>query len=83
MSTKDIKTQTLAELATHIRNDWKKVNFAAVPYLDSLSTIDTIKDEGYGFDMPNQQIAYFLSNAGSWRGDAARTIKAELNRRIK
>jgi len=80
---KDIKAQTLAELATHIRNDWKNVNFAAKPYLDSMSTIDTVNDEGYGFDMPNQQIAYFLSNASSWRGDTARTIKLELKRRIK
>ena len=80
---KDIKTQTLAELAAHIRKDWKNVNFAAKPYLDSMSTIDAVNDDGYGFDMPNEQVIYFLSNASSWRGDTARTIKAELKRRIK
>lgn len=83
MASPDIKTLTLAQIATHIRNDWKNVYFGAVPYLDAMSTIDTVKDEGYGFDMPNEQILYFLSNASSWRGETARTVKAELKRRIK
>ena len=83
MPSPDIKTQTLAQLAGHIRADWKNVNFAAKPYLDAMSTIDTIKDEGFGFDMPNSTVIYFLSNATSWRGDTARSIKAELKRRTK
>ena len=79
----NIATMPLSEIATHIRRDWKNVNFAAKPYLDAMSTIDTVNDEGYGFDMPNSIVIYFLGNAGSWRGDTARTIKAELKRRIK
>ena len=79
----NIKTMPLSEIATHIRSDWLNVSVHAKPYLDSMSTIDTVNDEGYGFDMPNEQVIYFLSNATGWRGDTARTIKAELKRRIK
>ncbi len=79
----NVKTATISALATEIRNDWKNVYFGAVPYLNSMATIHTVKDEGYGLDMPNEQVIYFLSNASSWRGETARNIKAELKRRIK
>jgi hypothetical protein len=27
-------------------------------------------------------VSYFLANAGTWRGERAKAIKAELNRRL-
>lgn len=76
----------LASLARMIYADWsvrgKGVNFAAVPYLQAMGTLDTIADD-YGLDSGRSIVVYFLSNAGSWRGDVARAVKAELNRRLK
>ena len=70
-------TRPLHTIAADIRNDWKKVNYAAAPYLDAMSTLDSINDD-YMFDNGKSIVLYFLSNAASWRGEVARTIKAEL-----
>lgn len=78
-----IQDKHLSELAAIIRKDWgKKVNFAAVPYLDALGTMTHI-DDNYGMDSGRSIVAYFLGNATTWRGEVAREVKAELNRRLK
>ena len=77
------KEMTLAEIAQEIRDDWQNVNYAAEPYLSSMSTINNMTDQGYIADFPNAQVLYFLSNAQSWRGEVARNVKAELKRRVK
>lgn len=64
-------------IALEIRNDWKNVNYAAKPYLDALSGLDSITDQ-YGYDSASSLVRYFLANAGSWRGETARRVKAEL-----
>lgn len=64
-------------IAADIRAHWKKVNFAAVPYLDAMRQLESIDDD-YGYDPARSVVNYFLSNARSWRGDDARRIKAEL-----
>jgi len=71
------KMRTLSQIAREIRNDWKKVNYAAVPYLDAMQTLNSINEEYY-FDSGRSVVAYFLANAGSWRGETARNVKAEL-----
>jgi hypothetical protein len=76
-------THTIAELALIARDDWgEKVNFAASPYLDAMTTLTDI-DDRFGADPGRRIVAYFLTNASSWRGDTARSIKAELTRRLK
>lgn len=70
------------ELAAIIQNDWKKINYTAKPYLDAMHSLSLITDM-YGCDEASSIIAYFLSNATGWRGDTAKAVKAELNRRIK
>ncbi len=65
------------EIAAEIRRDWKKVNFAAKPYLDAMSEITHIAERYYA-DSARSMVAYFLANAGSWRGEVARRVKAEL-----
>jgi hypothetical protein len=72
----------LYEIATDIRRTWPKVYFGAVPYLDALSDLNDINDN-YGDDNARYIVNYFLANAGTWRGDDARRIKAELKALVK
>ena len=67
----------LYEIAAEIRRDWKKVYFGAVPYLDAMQTLNSITDNYYQ-DSGKSIVLYFLCNAGTWRGDTARRVKAEL-----
>lgn len=69
--------RTLATIAREIDASWANVNYAARPYLDAMLQLDTIEDNYYS-DSARSIVAYFLANAGSFRGDAARRIKAEL-----
>jgi len=70
------------EIATEIKKDWKNVNYAAKPYLEAMGTLVNVTDR-YGMDSGKSMIAYFLSNASSWRGETAKAIKLELNKMIK
>ena len=67
----------ISEIALEISNAWKKPYFGAVPYLEAMRSLSSIDDK-YGYDSADSIVLYFLSNASSWRGDAARRIKAEL-----
>ena len=67
----------LYEIAREIRKDWKNVSYYAAPYLQAMSCLETINDS-YGYDSGRSIVAYFLANAGSWRGEVAKRIKAEL-----
>lgn len=71
-------TRPLYVIAADIRKDWgAKVNFAAKPYLDAMATLSSV-DDNYGWDSGKTIVLYFLSNASSWRGETAKTIKKEL-----
>jgi len=72
---------TISHIAIIIERDWKKVNYAARPYLDAMRELSSI-DEPYFYDTGESVVRYFLANAGSWRGDTARAVKAELKRRL-
>jgi hypothetical protein len=67
----------LSTIAREIRSTWPKVYFGAVPYLQAMAQLDTVNDK-YGLDDARSIVNYFLANAGTWRGDDARRIKAEL-----
>jgi len=69
--------RTLNEIAREIRADWKKVNFAAKPYLDAMESPGTVSDI-FGHDTGRTIALYFLANSGAWRGETAKRIKAEL-----
>lgn len=80
---KDYSAMHIGEIARNIRRDWgSKVNFAAKPYLDAMQSLDSINDQ-YGMDSGQSIVAYFLSNASSWKGETAKAIKKELNKRLK
>lgn len=70
-------SRSLSQIAHEIRANWPKVNYAAIPYLDAMSELDSVNDNYY-FDSGRSIVLYFLANANSWRGDKAREIKAEL-----
>ena len=72
----------LSEIAAEIRRDWKKPYFGAVPYIDALGQMNSIRDK-FGFDSGEGVVAYFLANANAWRGEVARRVKAELNAMLK
>jgi hypothetical protein len=62
--------------------DWITLSPYAKPYLDAMSTLVSVKDNYYA-DSGSSVVAYFLANAGGWRGDTARRIKAELKLMLK
>ena len=76
-------TRSLSEIAAEIRKDWgAKVYFGAKPYLDAMATLNSINDN-YGWDSGKSIVRYFLANAGTWRGETAKRIKAELKAMAK
>lgn len=74
--------RSLSQIANEIYRDWKPVSPYAKPYLDAMQTLDSI-DDNYIMDSGRSIVAYFLSNASSWKGDKAREIKKELNAMLK
>ena len=77
---------TLDAIARLIKKDWSKqgkgVNYAAKPYLDAMSTMNSINDK-YGYDSGHSIVAYFLGNATSWKGVVAKAVKLKLNKMLK
>ena len=71
----------LCEIAAEILGDWKNPYFGAVPYLDAMCRLESTDDQ-FGEQDGDEIVAYFLSNAASWRGAVARRVKAELNEMI-
>lgn len=72
----------LYTIAAEIRRNWKTVSPYADPYLQAMGTLNSIEDN-YGFDSAYSIVSYFLANAGSWRGEVARSIKAELKAMLR
>ena len=75
-------TRSLNTIANNIRKDWAKPYFGAVPYLDAMETLNTIRDTYY-YDDASDIVRYFLANATTWKGETARAIKAELKSMLK
>ena len=73
----DTEHRPLYKIAAEIRRDWVKVPASANAYLIPMMQLNSIEDD-YGLDSGRSVVLYFLSNAGTWRGEAARRIKAEL-----
>lgn len=67
----------LYEIAAEIYACWKPVSPYAAPSLSAMTELNTIKDHYY-LDSGYSVVAYFLSNAASFKGEDARRIKAEL-----
>jgi hypothetical protein len=84
----NVPVRPLSVIAREVRQNWKKsvsgtdLNFAARPYLSAMECLNKISD-AYGMDSGKSIVAYFLSNASTWRGETAKRIKAELNVMLK
>ena len=74
-----VEVRPLNVIAREIRKDWQKVYFGAVPYLQAMSTLNSINDSYYQ-DSAKSIVLYFLGNANSWKGEKAREIKSELKK---
>lgn len=74
--------RTLNQIASEISRDWKAPYFGAVPYIRAMRSLSHMGDS-YGLDSARAIVSYFLANAGSWRGETARRIKAELKAMLK
>lgn len=75
--TESTEPRPIYMIAAEIQRVWAKPYFGAVPYIEAMLSIRTIGDQ-YGADSARSIVAYFLSNATTWRGEDARRIKAEL-----
>ena len=65
-----------------IPKDWKKVNYAAEPYLAAMQGLGC-PGESYFMDSGDSIVRYFLANATTWRGEKAKAIKLELKEMLK
>ena len=76
------EVRPLRTIAAEIAKNWEPANYAAEPYLQAMGALDTI-DDMYCCDTASSVVAYFLANAGTWRGEVARRVKKELNTMLK
>ena len=74
--------RSIDTIARDISRDWTKPYFGAVPYLEAMHSLQTIRDKYY-YDDAESVVRYFLANANSWKGETARAIKAELKAILK
>lgn len=72
----------LSTIAKEIQADWKNVYFGAKPYLEAMLTLASVNDR-YGYDDGKSIVRYFLSNAATWKGPVARSLKTELRELVK
>lgn len=83
--TVELSEQPLRSLANIIWYDWRQaksgIYFGAEPYISAMMALETINDY-YGLDSGEDIVRYFIANAGSWRGEVARAVKAELRSRV-
>lgn len=74
------RTRALWEIAVEIMREWHNPYFGAMPYIQAMRSLDGMygMDDMYGMDSADDVVRYFLANAGTWRGETARRVKAEL-----
>jgi hypothetical protein len=77
-----METRKISIIAMDIFNNWQKVNFAALPYLKAMLSINYVSDS-YGYDNGKTIVLYFLSNASTYKGETAKRLKLELKNIIK
>jgi hypothetical protein len=77
-----LEQMSLNAIAYMIYDNWKPVNYAAKPYLEAMTSLESIQDN-YMMDTGYSVVAYFLSNANTWKGNLARAVKTELKKRLK
>jgi len=74
--------RALSTIASDIWAAWPKVNYAARPYLEAMSSL-ACPNEKFWMDDGKSIVLYFLCNASSFRGARAKELKAELKELTK
>ena len=64
-------------IAAEIRIEWRNISPFADPYLKAMDQLTHITDM-YICEPAASIVSYFLANASTFRGGAARRLKAEL-----
>lgn len=78
-----IAEETIKDMIAQSPNvPWQQKFATAKPYVMAMRSLSTL-DDFYGLDKGKGIVLYFLANAGTWRGEVARRIKAELNAMLK
>ena len=77
----DYSSMPLHQIAREVRKAWPKLSPHAKPYLDAMGSLEKITDN-FITDTGSSVVAYFLANAQSFRGETAKAIKKELNKRL-
>ena len=77
----NFRNMTINDIGYFIVKNWKPMNFGAKPYAEAMKEIDN--NGMYIMDSWESVVAYWLSNASTWRGPVAKAVKAELKRRLK
>ena len=71
----------LSAVAREIQRDYdakgKPLHYAAAPYVLAMSHLGSMSDRFYE-DSAESVVMYAVSNLGSWRGEVAARVKAEL-----
>ena len=75
-------TRPIFEIAAEISSDWKKPYFGAVPYINAMHTLVDLSSRYIAEDAEGI-LRYFLANSGTWRGETAKRIKAEIKSILK
>lgn len=75
-------TRPLHAIAAEIRRDWRPMYFAAIPYVEAMSHLETVND-AYLAESGKAIVLYFLGNTETWRGSTAKRVKAELREMVK
>lgn len=72
----------IADVIQRDGRNWGANAYAMAPYVDSMRYVSAMTDR-YMTDSATSIVAYFLSNASTWRGETARAIKTELKAMLK
>ena len=78
----DLRTMTIGRIAILIADDWNAIPECAAVYVNAMVQLNSITDQ-YIMDPGSEVVARFLCNASTWKGEIARAVKKELNRRLK
>jgi hypothetical protein len=72
----------LSQIGNEIVRNWSNPYYGAVPYINAMRQLDQIGDKFYA-DTAQDVVLRFLCNCGTWRGETARKVKAELKAIVK
>ena len=77
-----MENRSISNIAYDIKKAWANPYFGAKPYLDAMTSLNSINDKFYE-DSAKSVVMYFLANASTFRGNDAKVLKLELKNLMK